>query len=130
MGKVISPATHAAIDYLLVGSLLLGGTLLWKRNRRAAVAALVAGGSGLGTILGTRFPGGVWDKISFPAHGRISVAHTLAVAAVPMLLGFQRSAPGWFFTVQAGLMAAVDALTDFDERQRDLEGWEPLGIGA
>lgn len=58
MLKVISPAAHAAIDVLLVGTLLLGGSLLWNRNRWAAVAALVVGGSGLGTILAA----GLWGK--------------------------------------------------------------------
>ncbi|HOC16861.1 MAG TPA: hypothetical protein PKK95_01265 [Vicinamibacterales bacterium] len=34
MPKRISPATHAAIDILLVGALLLGGSLLWHCYRR------------------------------------------------------------------------------------------------
>jgi 4-amino-4-deoxy-L-arabinose transferase-like glycosyltransferase len=34
MPKRISPATHAALDALLVGALLLGGSLLWHCYRR------------------------------------------------------------------------------------------------
>ena len=128
--KVISPATHAAIDYLFVGSLLLGGAVLWRRNRRAAVASLVAGASGLSTILATRFPGGVWEKIAFPTHGRISVGHSLAMAATPTLLGFHGTAPGWFFAAQAALMGVVDALTDFNQTRGDTGDWDALGIGA
>lgn len=34
MAHVISPATRAAIDWLLVGALLLGGALLWRCRRQ------------------------------------------------------------------------------------------------
>jgi len=43
MPKVISPRTHAIIDYATAGSFLLAGALLWKRNKRAAVGAMLCG---------------------------------------------------------------------------------------
>jgi hypothetical protein len=35
--KVVSPKTHAIVDYLVIGSLFVAGALYWRRNRRAAI---------------------------------------------------------------------------------------------
>ena len=44
--RAISPKTHAIIDYATVASLFVMAGLFWKRNKRAAIAALIVGGIG------------------------------------------------------------------------------------
>ncbi|HEU5336658.1 MAG TPA: hypothetical protein VFU27_11880, partial [Terriglobales bacterium] len=45
MPKVISPGTHAVLDYVTAGAFIAGGVLLLKRRRdkRAGISALVCG---------------------------------------------------------------------------------------
>ena len=128
--KVISPDAHAALDYLLVGATFLAGAWLWNRNRRAAVAALVAGVSELGTIMSTRFPGGVFPAMSFVRHAQVSMGQTAALAAAPMLFGFSRSRGAWLFPAQAAVMSLIDAMTDFRRTGDRGAGEAVLGIGA
>ncbi len=41
--KFISPKAHAVIDYLMIGTFFVTGALFWRRNRRAAISALMCG---------------------------------------------------------------------------------------
>jgi hypothetical protein len=128
--KVISPNTHAALDYLIVGATFLAGAWLWNRNRRAAVTALAAGVSGLGTVLSTKFPGGVFPKMSFARHAQVSMGQTAALAAAPMLLGFGRKPGAWLFPAHAAIIGIVDAMTDFRGSRKERRDDRILGIGA
>src|SRR5216110_2965354 len=74
MPKVISPKTHAIIDYATAASFFLMGAYLWKRNRRAAVASLICGATEAGTAAVTDYPGGLRPYISFEQHGKIDAA--------------------------------------------------------
>jgi hypothetical protein len=127
--KVISPSTHAALDYLVVGATFLTGAWLWNRNRRAAITALAAGASELGTVLSTRFPGGVFPKMSFTRHAQVSMGQTAALAAAPMLFGFGRGQGAWIFPAQAALIGIIDAMTDFKGTRTQFDD-RILGIGA
>jgi hypothetical protein len=128
--KVISPSTHAALDYLIVGATFLAGAWLWNRNRRAAVTAMAAGVSELGTVLSTKFPGGVFRKMSFPRHAQVSMGQTAALAAAPMLFGFGRGPGAWLFPAHAAIIGIVDAMTDFKAVRRRRSDERILGIGA
>lgn len=66
--KFISPKAHAVIDYLMIGTFFVTGALLWRRNRRAAISALMCGGAELTNTLLTDYPGGVAPVISFLGH--------------------------------------------------------------
>jgi hypothetical protein len=59
--KVISPRTHAIIDYLMIGTFILMGSLFWKKNRKASIAAFSCAAAEATTTLLTDFPGGVTD---------------------------------------------------------------------
>ena len=110
---VISPRTHAVIDYATAGTFLAMGGLLWRKNRRAALASLICGGSELLTSVLTDYPGGVTKAISFPLHGRIDAGLATMVGTMPNFLGFDDTAQSRFFRLQAIGIAAVTGLTDF-----------------
>ena len=119
MPKVISPKTHAIIDYATAGSFFIAGALLWKRKRRAAIASLLCGAMEAGTAIITDFPGGVTDLISFQTHGRIDAGFAGFVATLPNVFMFGDKPEAMFFRGQGVGIAAVTGLTDFSEGQRN-----------
>ncbi len=114
MPKVISPTTHAVLDYLVAGSFLLKAATAWKRNRRAAAASLICGGATLANALVTDYPGGVVPRISFRTHGRNDSMIAGFTAAAPKLMGFADGRDARFFSVEALTETVVTGLTDFD----------------
>jgi hypothetical protein len=132
MPKVISPRVHAALDYAIAGSFVLMAAMSWKRNRRAALGALVCGGATATLSLLTDYPGGVSKVIPFAMHGQIDTGLIAMTAAMPRLadVGDEREAK--FFSRQALAKTAITALTDFDRgrsrSRREPEEEEQLGI--
>src|SRR5438552_2051883 len=114
MPKVISPRTHAIIDYLVAGSFIATGVALWSRHKRASLCALIVGAAETATSLITDYPGGVTDAISFPLHGKIDAGMSALVGSMPSLFDFSDDAEAAFFRGQAVAMAAVTGLTDFE----------------
>jgi hypothetical protein len=113
MPKVISPKTHAIIDYVTAGSFLLTGALLWKRNKRAAIGSMVCGIMEAQTAMITDFPGGVTPLISFETHGKIDAGFAGFVGMLPNLLAFGDEPEAMFFRGQGVAIAGVTGLTDF-----------------
>jgi hypothetical protein len=120
MPKVITPKTHAIIDYATAGSFFVAGALLWNRNKRAALGAMLCGAMEAGTAMMTDFPGGVKPVISFQTHGRIDAGFAGFVATLPNVLMFGGEPEAMFFRGQGVAIAAVTGLTDFSENA--LEG--------
>lgn len=114
MPKVISPRTHAIIDYATAGAFFLAGALLWRRSRRAAVGAMVCGAVEAGTAMLTDYPGGVKPMMSFHTHGRIDAGFAGFVATLPNLLLFGSEPEAMIFRGQGLALAAVTGMTDFD----------------
>lgn len=114
MPKVISPTTHAVLDYVVAGSFLLKAARLWKRHRRASAASLICGGAALANALVTDYPGGVVRKINYSTHGRNDAAIAGFAASAPRLLGFAHDDESHFFTVEALAATAIIGLTDFE----------------
>ena len=112
MPKVISPRTHAVLDYVTAGTFLAGGILLLarRRDKRAGVSALVCGVAETITSLLTDYPGGVTDLISFPTHGKIDMGLAAMTATLPEFMDFEDMG---FFRTQAVLITANTGLTDF-----------------
>lgn len=115
MPKVISPRTHAVLDYVAAGTFLAGGVLLLKRRRdkRAGIAALVCGVAETVTSLLTDYPGGVTGLISFPTHGKIDMGLAAMTATLPEFMDFADGDDMGFFRAQAVLITANAGLTDF-----------------
>jgi hypothetical protein len=121
MPKVISPTTHAVLDYIVASSFLLKSYLLWNRHRRAASGSLICGGAALANALVTDYPGGAFPLISYRTHGRNDSAIAGLAAAAPRLLGFAEEKEERFFNVEALTGIIIMGLTDFDyyyERKR------------
>ena len=114
MPKVIDPTTHAVLDYVVAGSLLVMGILFWKRSKRASIGSLFCGGAAAANIAFTDYPGGARQLISYKTHGRIDTGLAGLTAAVPRLLRFHDEPEAAFFEVEALAETAIVGLTDFD----------------
>jgi len=113
MPKVINPTAHAIIDYAMAASFFGMAAFFWRRNRRAAVSALVCGAAETATALCTDYPGGVVEVIGFATHGGIDAGLSGIVASLPGMLRFSDDPEAKFFMVQGVALAAVTGLTDF-----------------
>ena len=113
MPKVISPRTHAIIDYATAGAFIGMGIFLWRRNKRAAMASLICGGAEAASSMVTDYPGGVWKLMSFRVHGGIDMGLATLAGSMPEMMNFDESRASRFFTAQSLRIAAVTGLTDF-----------------
>jgi hypothetical protein len=113
MPKVINPTAHAIVDYAMAASFFGMAAFFWRRNKRAAVSALICGAAETVTALCTDYPGGVVDEISFETHGAIDFGLSGMVASLPDMLRFSDEPESRFFRIQGLALAAVAGLTDF-----------------
>jgi hypothetical protein len=110
--KIISPKTHAIIDYAVVaGGFFLIGGLAWRRHKRAAISSIILGAAEVGVAMITDFPGGVAPLISFPTHLKLDAGLSAVTATMPNLMGFTDQWPSTFFRVHGAAMAAVGGMT-------------------
>ncbi len=116
--KVISPKTHAIIDYSTAGSFALMGGLMWGSNKRAAIASWICAAAEVTISLLTDYPGGVADVISFETHGKIDAGMSGLVAMVPTMLAFSDEKKAFFFRGQGLGIAATTGMTDFEAVDR------------
>jgi hypothetical protein len=119
MPKVISPKAHAIIDYATIGAFGLLAGLFWRRNRRAAVAATIAAGAELTTVLLTDFPGGVSGVISLPTHVKMDFGMAAAASAMPSFMGFDDEPEAKWFRLFGLKVTTVAAMTDTGEYRRE-----------
>jgi hypothetical protein len=112
--KVITPAAHSVIDYGHVAFFLTTGMVLWKKNRRGAIAALGTGAFVLVQSLLTDYPGGVLPRISFKTHGRMDAGFASASTVIPRLLAFDHTPAAQIFHANSLVEACVVGLTQFD----------------
>jgi hypothetical protein len=115
MPKVISPKAHAIADYITLGGLIVLSAICWKKNKRAAVAALTCAGAEATTTLLTNFPGGVAKVISFPTHGKIDMGLAATCSAMPNFMGFDDEPEAKFFRIMGLNITTIGALTDFSQ---------------
>jgi hypothetical protein len=95
--------------------------LMWKRHKRAAIAALGCGINELTTAMLTDYPGGVAGAISLATHVKIDTGLAGVVAALPNLLGFTDEWPSIYFRSQGMAIAATAGMTQVEtgrERRR------------
>ena len=119
--KIIRPGMHAIIDWGTAGAFLAAGALLWKKNKRAALASMICGDLIGSLIFLTDCPGGVVKKISFETHGKVDPAVSALVASMPNLLGFSDEKESNLFQGIGIGLAAVRSLTSFDEGSSNAE---------
>lgn len=124
MPKLITPRVHAVIDYAIAGSFFIAGALLWRRNRRAAVASIACGLAEIATAALTDYPGGVKPIISFSTHERVDGGLASVVGAMPIAMNFANEPEAKLFRAQGIAIAAVTGLTAFEES--DLRSWRDV----
>ncbi|HEY3930237.1 MAG TPA: hypothetical protein VGL89_17830 [Candidatus Koribacter sp.] len=117
MPKMISPTTHAVIDYAMAASFFVVGALLWRRHRRAAIASIACGLAEVATAAITDYPGGIRPMISLRTHERIDGSLAGMVGAMPLAMNFGDDTEAKWFRAQGVAIAAVTGLTDW-QRQR------------
>ena len=110
--KTIDPARHAMLDYGVAFTYFSLAAKFWKSHRPAAALAILNGAMVLGVSVFTDYPGGLWRKISFPAHGALDVMQASIAGVGPILMGFAGDAEAKTFYGQAiseiGVIAATD----------------------
>jgi hypothetical protein len=114
--KVISPKTHAIIDYASAGTFVAAGLLMMGSSKRAGIGSIICGAAQAGLVMMTDVPGGVFRAIDMDTHLKIDAGFSGFVATMPNLLGFGDEKKSWFFRAQGMNIAAVGAMTN-EERQ-------------
>ena len=118
MPKALSPKAHAIADYIVVGSLLLAGALFWRKNKRAAMSALICGGAELALNLLTDYPGGIRKVIHPRTHERIDLGLAAMTAAMSEFMEFDDDKKRHFFLLQSGAVTVLANLTEFNGARR------------
>ncbi|HXY04084.1 MAG TPA: hypothetical protein VEI49_10935 [Terriglobales bacterium] len=119
--RAISPNAHAMIDYAVAASFLVIAGLFWRRSKRGAVAALIAGGAGLAVNFLTDYPGGVKKVINFRTHREIDLGLGAVIAALPEFLGFNGERGGKLFLAEGAMITVVSQLTRARDEARRAE---------
>jgi hypothetical protein len=114
--RTITPKTHAVLDYVTVG--LFFGAASWfaRRNKRAALAAMICGGAELAVCLLTDYPGGARRIIDFAERREIDLGLAAMSASMPAFLAFRDDPEKGFFLAQGMLISAATALSQFPEK--------------
>jgi hypothetical protein len=112
--KLISPKTHAAVDYSTIVLFLAGSALFWRTNKRAAIASLLCGVAEAGVTILTDYSGDRERAISLPLHRNIDFGLSTMTATMPEFLAFAGEKERAFFVAQSVLIAGVTAITDFE----------------
>jgi hypothetical protein len=113
--KVISPKTHAVIDYIHAGANFAAGALLRRRSPHASNAAFALGAGILVNALMTDYPLGVFRRYSFRVHGALDYGIATASASMPKLLAIEDRPEAQFFRRQATAEGVIAAMTDYND---------------
>jgi hypothetical protein len=117
--KVISPKTHAVVDYVNSGAHILAGAL-FRRNRqyRASNAAFALGAGILMNALLTDYPLGALRGYSYRVHGALDYGIATASTAMPKLLKIEEQPEARFFNWQGTGQGVIAAMTDYGHTGR------------
>jgi hypothetical protein len=113
--KVISPRTHAVIDYIQAGANFAAGALFRRRSPRASNAAFWLGASILANALMTDYPLGVFRGYRFRVHGALDYGVAAASEAMPRLLGIEDTPEARYFKLQGTSEWLIAGLTDYND---------------
>lgn len=114
--RMITTKTHAVLDYAMVGAFFGAASWFARRNKRAALAAMVCGGAELAVCLLTDYPGGARRIIHFSERHEIDLGLAAMTASMPAFLAFKDEPEKSFFLAQGMLISAATALSQFPEK--------------
>lgn len=113
MKKVLSPKTHAILDYMLAILFILS-PMLFGFGGVAATWAYLIGIAYLAVSLLTQYPLGALKLIPFPVHGVLESVMAAVWIIMPWLFGFANIAAARNFFIIAGIaLLLVAFLTDY-----------------
>jgi len=113
--KFISPDVHCISDYVLSGTMMAGGLVLWRKERRAAVASLLCGASLLALSLVTHYPGRKRKPVAYHRHADAEKGMAVLMATLPGVLFLEKSLHR-YFTFHAATLTALNNLTFVGKR--------------
>lgn len=102
--RFVSPRVHGVLDYLFGALFLLAPTWFEFASRPARTSAYVFGGALLLISLLTRYPLGALRVIPFTVHGGIELVSSIALIALPWLLGFDEAIAARNFFIATGVV--------------------------
>ena len=108
--KILTPQAHKKADYILMIGFGLAGLVYWKRDRRAAIASILCGGSMLALTLTTHYNVPVGDQMSFSEHKRAELGMAALCSLLPGVLQTGKMARTHFLA-QAAALIAVSNMT-------------------
>jgi hypothetical protein len=109
--RVVTPRIHSIVDYVTVGVFLGGAAWFLRRNKRAAMGALICGGTELALTLLTDYSGGAKNLISFRTHREMDYALAAMVATMPESLAFKDIDETRFFRAQGAFITLLGEVT-------------------
>ena len=111
--KILSPKTHAVLDYLVVAAFLAAPSALGLAGA-AALLSWILSGVHLALTLVTNIPLSAAKWVPLKVHGWIEFAVGPTLLAAPWLLGFSGHTPARVFFLAAGtLIFATWLITDY-----------------
>jgi hypothetical protein len=116
--KVISPQARAVVDYVNVGFLLMSSAWFWRRNKRAALGALVGGSAALILNSLTGYPGAAKSAIRFNARHDIDLGIAAMISAMPEFFAFNHDKERKFFIADGVLIALATELTQYPRKAK------------
>gem|GEM_PF-213594 len=116
--KILNPRVHGYVDYLLVAVFLLAPTLLGMSSTPSVISYALAAIHFTETIL-TAFPLGLVKLIPFTLHGASEFVVSIALVALPWVVGFASDTTARNFYVASGvLIFVVWLITDYKAAER------------
>lgn len=109
--KVVTPRIHGIVDYVSAGVFLGSAVWFWSRNKRAAMASLICGGTELALTLLTDYRGERKNLISFPTHREVDYGLAAVVATMPESLAFEDTDETKFFRAQGAFITLLGEVT-------------------
>lgn len=118
MMKLLSPTTHAVLDYALAILFLLAPALFGFSGTAASVSYAV-GVVYIAASLLTKYPLGLFKLIPFPVHGVLESISAAAWIVFPWLFGYADVPAARNFFILAGIgLLIVAALTNYEAAQK------------
>jgi hypothetical protein len=109
--RMVTPQIHSIVDYFSVGVFLGSAVLFRRRNKRAAMASLICGGTELALTLLTDYSEGTKNLISFRTHREMDYALAAMVATMPESLAFKDTDETKFFRAQGAFITLLGEVT-------------------
>ncbi|BDG05450.1 hypothetical protein [Anaeromyxobacter oryzae] len=114
MLRVVPPALHGVLDYVVAAALVIAPTLLGASGGAAAICFVLGVGQAAMSLV-TAYPLGVVPVVPFWAHGVVEVGS----AALLLFLGLLTGPASGLFVVVALAIFGLAALTDYRATDRD-----------